>query len=191
MTTIDEISTDFFEIDDKYLFCETQKFDFTNPPFSAKMLYERLKKTMMKYKGIGLSANQVGIPYSVFVMGNPQRETDIIACFNPKIVYKSKDTSILEEACLSFPKVSTKVERSNEIRIRYTDYLGNVRTEVFKGMTARIVQHEVDHLQGKTILHGLSRLKIERFIAKANKYGHKFKIGDFKNDRHWEKHDIS
>lgn len=185
-TEIGEITTNFslnsLKIDDTFLFKKTENFDFTNPPFPAKMLFEGLKQTMIKYKGIGLSANQVGIPYSVFVMGNPERETDIIACFNPKIVYKSDETSTLDEACLSIPGVVTKIERSNEIRVRYNDYLGNVRTEVFKGMTARIFQHELDHLQGKTILHGLSRLKIERSIVKSNKYGHKFRIGDFKRE---------
>lgn len=122
----------------------TQEFDFANPPMDPAQLVKDLAETMIDKKGLGLSANQCGIPYSVFVInGNP-----IQGCFNPKIVNASEDIISLDEGCLSYPGLILKVKRPKNIRVRYTMANGQTVTHKFEGLTARCFLHEYDHLQG-------------------------------------------
>lgn len=140
--------------DDPTLKTPTQEFDFANPPMDPTQLVKDLAETMISHKGLGLSANQVGIPYSVFVVnGNP-----IQGCFNPKIVDFSLETLYLEEGCLSYPGLVVKVKRPKKIRVRYTMANGETVTHKFDGLTARCFLHEYDHLQG--VVH----------ITRANAY---------------------
>jgi len=110
---------------------------------------------MYDWNGIGLAANQVGVPYRVFAMrGSPEN----FVCFNPRIVQPSAENIILEEGCLSFPGLLVKVKRPKHIRVRFQTPNGDTRTETFIGMTARIFQHELDHLDGRL------------YFNRANKY---------------------
>lgn len=131
-----------------------ENFNFLSPPTDPIQLAKDLAETMIDNKGIGLSANQVGLPYRVFVItGSP-----IQACFNPKIVDTSTEMVYLEEGCLSYPGLVVKIKRPRMIRVRFTMPNGETKTEKFDGMTARIFQHELDHLNG--IVH----------ISRANLY---------------------
>jgi peptide deformylase len=104
----------------------------------------------------------------VFAMeGEPAR-----VCFNPRIVSTSGDDILLEEGCLSYPGLIVKVKRPQHARIRFTGPNGETFTEQFTGMTARVIQHEMDHLEG--IL----------FFDKANRY-HREQA--FKNWKKWKK----
>lgn len=123
---------------------ELQPFDFANPPIDTAQLSMDLAKFMMDNNGIGLAANQVGLPYRVFVM----RGTPILACFNPRIVDYSQEEIYLEEGCLTYPGLYVKIKRPKKIKCRYTMPNGETITQVFDGMTARVFQHELDHLNG-------------------------------------------
>jgi peptide deformylase len=110
---------------------------------------------MYDWNGLGLAANQVGVPYRVFAMrGAPEN----FVCFNPRIVQAAAENIILEEGCLSFPGLLVKVKRPKHIRVRFQTPNGDTRTETFIGMTARIFQHELDHLDGRL------------YFNRANKY---------------------
>jgi len=110
---------------------------------------------MYDWNGLGLAANQVGVPYRVFAMrGSPEN----FVCFNPRIVQPSAENIILEEGCLSFPGLLVKVKRPKHIRVRFTTPNGDTKTETFIGMTARVFQHELDHLDGRL------------YFNRANKY---------------------
>ena len=130
-------------------------FDFDNPPIDPHKLAKDMLLFMYDNKGIGLSANQVGYPYRVFVI---RGEPTPFAMFNPKIVSKSEDTTYLDEGCLSFPGVIVKIKRSNQVRVRFMTPSGGTDTKTFDGLTAKAIQHEMDHLDG--IL----------FYNRANKY---------------------
>lgn len=120
-------------------------FDFSNPPMDPVELAENLVKTMYDHNGIGLAANQVGIPYRVFAMrGSPEN----FVCFNPKLVQPSEMEVTLEEGCLTYPGLLVKVKRPQHVRVRFTGPDGQTYTKQFTGMTARIFQHELDHLDG-------------------------------------------
>lgn len=146
-------------------------FDFSNPPADPKFITMSLIQTMTKHGGLGLAANQVGWPYRVFVMG----AGDVaFACFNPEVLEilpyaEQKDTleeSIdfddSEEGCLSFPGLFLSVSRAKRIRVRFTDFNNVTKETVFEGVTARVFQHELDHLNGVTFTTKVSSIKLEQ-----------------------------
>lgn len=103
---------------------------------------------MQLSKGIGLSAPQIGKSIRLIVF---DVYGDYGYLFNPVIVESSGDTEVLEEGCLSFPKEICKVRRSLEIKVKYLDLAGKTVVRSFKGLTARVIQHELDHLEGITM----------------------------------------
>jgi peptide deformylase len=135
-----------------------EPFDFNNQSINAKYLAVSLIETMVKYRGVGLSANQVGLPYRVFVMG---AEKVGFACFNPEIL-ESHGEDNFEEGCLSFPGLFLPIKRPSSVKVRYTDFNGVTKEETFIGFTARIFQHEFDHLEGIVHLNKVSPIVLER-----------------------------
>lgn len=132
---------------------QTSNWDFNNPPEDPQQLVEQLLTIMNSHKGIGLSAPQIGKSYRVFVMrGDPN-----FACFNPKILDASEDLSNLDEGCLSVPGVIAKVKRSNKIRVRFFTASGGAVTRYFEGLSAKVFQHEYDHLNGTLFIDNLDR----------------------------------
>lgn len=144
-----------------------EPFDFNNPQTDPEELATQLVEFMRDNDGIGLAANQVGLPYRVFAMeGEPA-----YVCFNPKIVMPSEEKVTLEEACLSFPGMEVKVKRPKSIKVRFHGPDGEVYTKTFTGMTARIFQHELDHLDGV------------RMIDRANSFHREQALKRWKNLR--------
>lgn len=123
---------------------ELEEFDFTNPPVDPIQLANDLISTMHHHKGIGLSANQCGLPYRVFVLWSAEP----LVCFNPRIIDVSTEEILLDEGCLTYPNLFIKIKRPKLIRVRYQDERGEVHTDKFGGMTARGFLHELDHLNG-------------------------------------------
>ena len=119
-------------------------FDFDNPPMNPGELAYNLVKEMRDFNGIGLAANQIGYPWRVFAM----RSDPNMVCFNPKIVMPSDEMVTLEEGCLSFPGLFVKVKRHKHVRVRFQIANGEMCTEMYTGMAARVFQHEMDHLDG-------------------------------------------
>ena len=115
---------------------------------TAVELYEILKETMCKHRGLGVSACQIGIMTRVFVIGNPDEPDEVLPVFNPTLVNMSVETEVYEEGCLSFPGMYIKIKRPQILRARFTDQFGNTDTKQFSGLTARVFQHEYDHLDG-------------------------------------------
>jgi len=119
-------------------------FDFNNPPVDPFELSNNLIETMVHNKGLGLSANQCGLPYRVFVMWSSPTKI----CFNPRLVDQTSEEVLLDEGCLSYPNLLVKIKRSKVIKVRYQDEMGKVQNEKFIGMTARCFLHELDHMDG-------------------------------------------
>ena len=142
-----------------------EPFDFKNPPIDPVQLAKDMVKTMRENNGYGLSANQVGLPYRMFVMiGEPN-----YACFNPKITAYGDDEITLEEGCLSFPGLIVKVKRPKSIRVRFDTQNGQTEARQFTGMTARIFQHELDHLNGTLFFERAHPYHREKAIKKMKK----------------------
>jgi peptide deformylase len=140
----------------------TQKWDFDNPPFDLPEFVETMCETMVKRRGVGLSANQVGVPYSIFVIGHPDTPDDIICVINPKIVDHSENVVLGEEGCLTYEALYGMVKRYDEIRVRFSNPMGDTETTKLTGFTARIFQHEYDHLQGIVYLDRMNRYHKEK-----------------------------
>ena len=121
---------------------------------------------MIKHGGIGLSANQVDLPYRMFTMLGPDNEKLFIV--NPKILLRSKTPANVKEGCLSAPGEFLMLnERTMWVQIMYQDETGGVRSGKFQGLHAVCVQHQMDHLDGKSHLQSksLSR-QVRRGLAK-------------------------
>ena len=140
----------------------TEKFDFDNPQTDPKELEKGLVETMEKYGGLGLSANQVGVDLSVFVMRT--QDEGIVAFFNPEITQISQETEMMKEGCLSFPDIYIMLKRPKVVVMDYQTVEGEKRSIKLEGLGARCVQHEIDHLNGVIFLQRASQLKIERAL---------------------------
>jgi len=104
--------------------------------------------TMKKNEGVGLAAPQIGISKRIIVMDDGSGLLELI---NPEIV-KSKGKQIDLERCLSVPDRGGKVKRAMNVTVRGQDRDGNIITIDAKGFTARILQHEIDHLHGRLFI---------------------------------------
>ena len=138
-----------------------ERFDFDNPPMDPTELFQNLKETMIANRGVGLAAPQVGIPYQVFVIGDPNEPDSIFSVFNPKIV-DADGGMLMEEGCLSYPGMFIKIKRPSTIRARFSGHDGNVGTMPMQGFTSRAFQHEYDHLQGVTFVKRATSLQLQR-----------------------------
>ena len=140
-------------------------FDFDNPPEDPKEIAENMSKAMDKFGGLGLSANQVGLPYRMFVMRTMHEgdeEATNVPYFNPELIRVSQETELMKECCLSFPDLYLMIKRSKTIEFKYQDVEGKEHTVMLEGIGARCVQHEIDHLNGILFLQRASKLKLER-----------------------------
>ena len=107
-----------------------------------------LHENMYHHNGIGLSANQIGINERVFVMISDLDTQETITCFNPKILKYSKDMVVMEEGCLSYPDVYLDVSRPESVVVKYEDEGKKVHKVKLEGLSARVFQHEYDHMEG-------------------------------------------
>ena len=142
----------------------------------AKIMYD----TMTKYGGLGLSCNQVGLPYRMFVMGgHPSIEDGKVRyVFNPLVNDMSEETINLKEGCLSFPFLFLMINRPKWVSVKYTDQHGKEIEETLHGMSARIFQHENEHMNGYVFTDLVSKLKLDRAKKSRTKM-----IKDFTRDR--------
>lgn len=117
-------------------------------------LLRKMRLSMKKANGIGLSANQIGLEWSVFIAQVPDTNGSLkfYSIFNPEIEKFSKETSEAEEGCLSVPKTYGPVARAERITLKGQDKNGKPVKIKAWGLLARVFQHEVDHLSGKLFI---------------------------------------
>jgi len=152
--------------DDPTLVKVCEEFDFIHPPFEPIEFAKELVKFMYDSNGIGLAANQVGVPYRIFAMrGEPEN----FVCYNPRIVHRSEQEVILEEGCLTYPGLLVKIKRPQHIRVRFRTPNGETLTKQFTGMSARIFQHELDHLDGIVFYNKANRFHRDQAMRKWKK----------------------
>lgn len=138
-----------------------------------KVLLDSMWETMTVGHGMGLAANQVGLTFRMFTMLGLEDEKLYIV--NPKITKKSVVSANLQEGCLSAPgELLTLDERASWVKITFQDETGKEHERVFKGIHSVCVQHETDHLDGKSHLQSKS-LKSAKRKQLAKKWGIKVK----------------
>ena len=114
-------------------------------------LVERMKILMRDAQGVGLAANQVGIVRRVFVFQPPEAD-EARAVVNPRLVERSGEVEVGDEGCLSMQGVHAPVERTTSVTLEGRDETGGELRLELTGVGARVVQHEIDHLDGVLIL---------------------------------------
>lgn len=114
-----------------------------------------MQATMLERNGVGIAAPQVYVSKRVIIVAsrpNPRYldapEMDAVVMVNPEILEQSESTILGEEGCLSVPDKRGQVARAEMVRVKYLTLQGKLVETVFHGFPARIVQHEVDHLDG-------------------------------------------
>jgi peptide deformylase len=117
---------------------------------------QRMGALMNDAIGVGLAANQVGVLHRVLVY-RVQQQADVAALVNPEIEWAGNEAEIAEEGCLSLPAVHVDVERPIHIRVRAQNEHGEPVTVEASGLEARVIQHEMDHLDGVLILDRIGR----------------------------------
>ena len=132
------------------------------------VLVNDLIDTLKVATGVGLSAPQIGFYQRVIYVKTPEFSGEMI---NPEIV-ESFDKETMSEGCLSFPGIYQNIERHATVLVKYTTLAGEEKQEKITGLPAQVVQHEIEHLDGKLMVDHMSRLKrqiISRKVAKAQR----------------------
>jgi peptide deformylase len=117
---------------------------------------ERMGALMGDALGVGLAATQVGVLHRVLVY-RVQHQAPVAALVNPELEWTGKELETIEEGCLSLPSVLVDVERPVHVRVRALDERGEPLVVEASGLEARVIQHEIDHLDGVLILERTSR----------------------------------
>jgi peptide deformylase len=126
--------------------------------FDESLLSEivRMGELMSDALGVGLAATQVGVLHRVLVYRVAQ-QAPVAALVNPEIEWFGNETETMEEGCLSLPAVLVDVERSIHVRVRALNEAGDQILVEASGLEARVIQHEIDHLDGVLILDRTTR----------------------------------
>lgn len=127
---------------------------------------DEMAATMLKANGLGLSAIQVSIPLSLFIMKDNKGK--IHEFINP-VITDSEGTIVASEGCLSAPGVYLPIGRAEAVYVTYQDRNGEQRRLVAEGIEARIIQHEMDHLSGNFYFDKVNRALRKRAIAQLKK----------------------
>jgi peptide deformylase len=156
-------SVDILDQYDAILKRRAEDFNFESPQQDPEEMFAVMRDIMCTNNGIGLAGPQVGLPYRMFVMGNPDDKDSCIAVFNPIMLSTIGDETVsYDEGCLTFPGLFIRVKRPRAIRVRYTNEKGSTDTVNFEGLTARVFLHEYDHLDGILYTQRANRYHVEK-----------------------------
>ncbi len=136
-----------------------------------RRLLDDMLETMYAENGCGLAAPQVGVSKRMVVIdiAREGEEPAPLYMVNPEIIWKSDETEVCEEGCLSLPEMRAEVERPASVKIRYLDYNGQECELLAEDFLAVAAQHELDHLDGVLYIDHISRLKRQMLVKKLEK----------------------
>ncbi len=134
-----------------------------------RQLVEDMLETMYDAEGVGLAATQVDVHERVIVMDTSEEHQRPIVLINPTLTWKSEETTLAEEGCLSVPQTWDRVERHARVKVQALNREGEAFEMEAEGLSAVCVQHEMDHLMGKVFVEYLSFLKRDRIKTKMLK----------------------
>jgi peptide deformylase len=140
----------------------------------VRRFLDSMLETMYAAPGIGLAAVQVGEPRRLITIDLAERkeegaEPEPMFLINPEILWSSDERATLEEGCLSIPEYYAEVERPARVRVAYVDREGKAQEIEAEGLLATVLQHEIDHLEGRLFIDYLSKLKRDMVIKKFAK----------------------
>ncbi len=164
---------------DPVLRTKAEDINLENPPMDLNELVQNMFETMYNASGVGLAAPQIGLSYRLFIIDSSlileedAEEVGLKKVFiNAHKVEEDGDEWAFAEGCLSIPNISEDVSRPSRIKLRYYDENLELQEEVFEGLTARVIQHEYDHIDGVLFTDYLKPLKkrlLKRKLTKISK----------------------
>jgi len=133
-----------------------------------RQLIVDMVQTMAKGQGVGLAAPQVNVLKRIIIIRGDFKGKRILGLINPKITKKSKEKEKDMEGCLSFPDIILEIKRAKEVEVKGLDINGKKVKLKAEGLLARVIQHEIDHLNGIVFYNRLSFIK--RIIFKLKHF---------------------
>jgi peptide deformylase len=137
----------------------------------VRRLMDDMLDTMYGSIGVGLAAPQVGVSSRVIVIdvAREGEKANPMRIANPEIIWRSDETTVAQEGCLSVPEHYADVSRAAKIRLRYLDHENEIREIDADGLLATCLQHEIDHLDGVLFVDHISALKRGMILRKLQK----------------------
>ncbi len=143
--------------------------DVTDINQATNIIVEDMLETMYEENGVGLAATQVDIHQRIVVMDVSENKDQPLVLINPEITYKSEETLINEEGCLSVPETYAKINRHVNCTVKALDLKGKEFSLDGEELLSICIQHELDHLNGVLFVDYLSPLKRQRIKTKLEK----------------------
>ena len=129
-------------------------------------LIKDMAETMYTASGVGLAASQVGVPKRIILVDG--EEDGLIVLINPMII-KSEGEVVAEEGCLSVPDIYSQVKRSSKVTVKALNQNGDPIEITKEDLTARALQHEIDHLDGILFIDRIGRMERKMLLNKLKK----------------------
>ena len=143
----------------------------TNITDRIKRLSLDMLETMYQASGVGLAAPQVGVTERLVVMDcSSEGDKREVILINPQIVWSSEENASSEEGCLSIPDFREEITRPKSVRVKFLGLDNFPREEIFEGLWATCIQHEIDHLNGKLFIDYLGPMKRSLITRKMKKF---------------------
>jgi peptide deformylase len=145
---------------------------------------QQMQELMLEHRGLGLAANQVGLPYQLLVL-NPHivpEEPIIDTVFINPVILEKKGTQEGEEGCLSFPELYGPVRRAKTVKARGYNLKGELIEVNWSDLKARVLQHEIDHLHGELFIDKMGRLVRWKERARIDEFERRFRKAQEKGD---------
>lgn len=137
----------------------TQELNFENPQVDIAYLAMSMMESLSTMNGLGLSANQVGKPYRIMAVNMGDK---IWCLINPIVLSKSSTNSKFKEGCLSYPGLYLDIGRPDAVTVEFQAVGGEKLVQEFNGLTATVIQHELDHLDGIMFTEIVSPIKLDK-----------------------------
>lgn len=136
---------------------------------TVRMVWDDMIDTMEAMPGVGLAAPQIGIMLRLAVVDASEKRGQVVRMANPVVLHASVQLRGHDEASPNLPGVWAKIERPRAVTVRYLNADGQIEDRDFVGLWATSVQHQIDHLNGKTYIDHLSPLRRKMLVQKSAK----------------------
>ena len=141
-----------------------------NIDWAIKELSDDMLETMYEGEGIGLAATQINVHKRIIVVDITKEKKEPQVLINPEIKkIIDPEKRAYSEGCLSVPGFYEELQRPSSVEVSYQDLEGKINTQVISGLLSVVIQHEIDHLDGKIMVDSLSNLKREMIRKKLMK----------------------
>lgn len=135
-----------------------------------RRLIDEMYELMVDARGIGLAGPMVGVSKRIIIVDLQDDEHDRVTLINPVLKQAGSEQQTHEEASLCYPGIAANITRPNDITVEYQDTDGKAQTLNASGWFAQVILHEMEYLDGKSFIDGLSKMKRDRLMKRMDKF---------------------